>query len=43
VAKFVPVKVLSQQQDEVAIDGDVNSGDKVVILPPANLTDGTSL
>jgi len=41
-AKFLPVNVISQNGEEVAVSG-VNSGDKVVILPPANMTDSTPL
>jgi len=41
-AKFVPVKVISQNGNDVAVTG-VSAGQKVVILPPANMTDGTSL
>jgi len=41
-AKFVPVKVISQNQEEVAVSG-INANERVVILPPANMTDGTSL
>jgi len=41
-AKFVPVSVVSQDNNEVAVMG-VNAGEKVVILPPANMTDGTPL
>jgi len=43
VAKFIPVDVVSQQGDKVAVKGEIKEGDKVIILPPANLTDGTSL
>ena len=42
VAKFVPISVVSQNGDEVAVNG-VEAGERVVILPPANMTDGTSL
>ncbi|NPA55676.1 MAG: efflux RND transporter periplasmic adaptor subunit [Epsilonproteobacteria bacterium] len=41
-AKFVAVDVVSQDNNEVAVKG-INSGDKVIILPPANLVDGMSL
>jgi len=41
-AKFVPVSVVSQDNNEVAVMG-VNAGERVVILPPANMTDGTPL
>ena len=41
-AKFLPINVISQNGNEVAVNG-VNAGDKVVILPPANMTDGTPL
>jgi len=41
-AKFLPVNVVSQEGEEVAVNG-VNAGDKVVILPPANMTDDTPL
>jgi len=41
-AKFVQVSVVSQDGNEVAVSG-LKAGDKVVILPPANMTDGTSL
>jgi RND family efflux transporter MFP subunit len=40
--KFVPVKVISQNGNDVAVNG-LDAGQKVVILPPANMTDGTSL
>jgi len=41
-ARFQPVQVISQNGNDVAVSG-VNAGEKVVILPPANMTDGTSL
>jgi len=41
-AKFVPVSIVSQDGEEVAVTG-VNAGERVVILPPANMTDGTPL
>jgi multidrug efflux pump subunit AcrA (membrane-fusion protein) len=42
VAKFIPVNVVSQDENEVAVTG-VNAGEKVVVLPPANMTDSTPL
>jgi RND family efflux transporter MFP subunit len=41
-ARFVAVNVISQDGNEIAVSG-LNAGDRVVILPPANLTDGTPL
>jgi RND family efflux transporter MFP subunit len=42
VAEFREVKVLAQQGNSVAVDN-VKEGEEVVVLPPANMTDGTSL
>jgi len=41
-AKFIPVTIISQDGNDVAVKG-IESGKKVVILPPANMTDGTPL
>jgi RND family efflux transporter MFP subunit len=41
-AKFIPVSIVSQDGEEVAVTG-VNAGERVVILPPANMTDSTPL
>ena len=41
-AMFRSVKIVSQDDNEVAILG-VKAGEEVVILPPADMTDGTSL
>jgi RND family efflux transporter MFP subunit len=41
-AEFREVKILSQNGNSVAVDN-VKVGEEVVILPPANMTDGTSL
>ena len=41
-AQFKSVTILSQDGDEVAVDG-VKAGERVVVLPPANMTDGTPL
>jgi len=42
VAEFKPIKILSQDGNEVAVSG-LEKGERVIILPPANLTDGTPL
>jgi RND family efflux transporter MFP subunit len=41
-ARFVAVNVISQNGEEVAVSG-INSGERVVVLPPADMTDGTPL
>ena len=41
-ARFVPVKVVSQDGDKVAVKGLI-AGERVVVLPPADMTDGTPL
>ncbi len=41
-AEFREVQILSQQGNSVAVDN-VKVGEEVVILPPANMTDGTPL
>ena len=42
VAKFVPVKEISQEGDKIAVSG-LKGGESVVLYPPANLTDGQNL
>jgi hypothetical protein len=41
-AKFVPIVILSQNNNEVAVSG-LHVGQKVVVLPPADMSDGTLL
>jgi RND family efflux transporter MFP subunit len=41
-AEFREVQILSQQGNSIAVDN-VKVGEEVVILPPANMTDGTPL
>ena len=41
-AKFIPVNVISQDGNDVAVSG-LKAGDEVVVLAPANMTDGTPL
>jgi len=42
VAKFVPVTQISQEKDNIAVKG-LNGGEKVILYPPANLSDGQRL
>jgi RND family efflux transporter MFP subunit len=42
VAKFVPIKQIVQDGDFIAVKG-LNGNEKVVLYPPANLTDGQKL
>ena len=42
VAQFKPITIVSQDNNEVAVKG-VQAGDRVVVLPPADMTDGTPL
>jgi RND family efflux transporter MFP subunit len=41
-AKFVPVTQIEQVGDEIAVKG-LNGGEKVILYPPANLSDGQRL
>jgi len=41
-AKFVAITIVSQNGNEVAVNG-INAGEQVVILAPANMTDNTPL
>ena len=41
-AKFVPVKQIAQVGDNIAVKG-LKGGEKVILYPPANLTDGQRL
>ena len=42
VARFVPVKQISQKGDSIAVKG-LRGGEKVILYPPANLSDGQRL
>jgi len=42
VARFVPVRQISQKGDNIAVKG-LRGGEKVILYPPANLSDGQRL
>jgi len=42
ITRFVPVKQISQDKDNIAVKG-LNGGEKVILYPPANLVDGQKL
>ena len=42
ITRFVPVKQISQDKDNIAVKG-LNGGEKVILYPPANLVDGQRL
>jgi len=42
VARFVPVQQIGQEKDNIAVKG-LKGGEKVILYPPANLSDGQRL
>jgi len=41
-AKFIPVQIIAQKNGKVAVTN-IKNGEKIVLLPPANMNDGTPI